>query len=325
MRSWTPPTAEQLQQLSVLAARPENRTYFFDRLENPNWVTPLRVAGFFRVPPAPVPAGEPGFVRFPPWPEGGYLVRVAALAPLPVAGVLRETPPSDNPIVTRDLLQAAAALPDEQLRELAIKVTAWVGAPFAEHFADEAAAVIARFLEMGDVRRGLSAAAILLAVQPDPRLAEKAAVSDSPLRPHPEAGGRLTEWEYRRVLERLLVPITDGAGIEGVRFLASLLDDALRMSRWDDEDEPDGHSFIWRPAIEDHAQNSDDGVKDVLTSALRDAAVRLSARGEDHLEVVVRELEARSILHCRVALYALAAAADGPSLVSERLRDRALR
>jgi hypothetical protein len=324
MKSWAQPTAEEIGRLRALAARPENRAYFFDRLENTEWVAPLRESGFFSDPPDPVPAGDPGYIRFPPWPEGRYLARVAALAPDSVSRVLQETAPSDNPTVIRHLLEASAALPDEQLRELSTNVTGWIGAPFADYYADAAAAVIARLLELGDAHLGLSAAAALLAIQPDPRLAEKAAIGDSPQRPQPEAVGRVSEWEYGRVLERLLIPIVDRAEMEGVRLIASLLDDALRMSRWDEEDEPDSHSFIWRPAIEDHEQNSETSIRDVLTSALRDAALRLSSRGAGDLENVVRELEAGSLLHRRIALHVLTFSAEGSSLVNETVGDRAL-
>jgi hypothetical protein len=41
MRSWAPPTANELDRLPALCARPEGRAYFFDRLENPNWVRDL--------------------------------------------------------------------------------------------------------------------------------------------------------------------------------------------------------------------------------------------------------------------------------------------
>ena len=47
MPSWAPPTAEDIQQVALLAARPEVRAYFFDRLENPNWVDALHEADFF--------------------------------------------------------------------------------------------------------------------------------------------------------------------------------------------------------------------------------------------------------------------------------------
>ncbi len=97
MRSWTQPTAEDISRIRALAARLENRTYFFDRLENPLWVGPLAAAGFFADPPPPVPAEEPGHVRFPPWREGRYLVRVASMAAEEVSAVLKPLPRSDNP------------------------------------------------------------------------------------------------------------------------------------------------------------------------------------------------------------------------------------
>lgn len=323
MRSWAQPTADEIRRVEALAARPENRAYFFDRLENPLWVAPLAERGFFADPPSPIPAGEPGYVRFPPWPEGRYLARVASSAPDAVARVLADIPRSENPTVTQNLLGAVLALPDAQLRSVSTRIADWVEGQFAEYFADEAADLIARLLETGDLPRGISVAATLLAVQPDPRLAEKAAMGDSHTRPHPEAVGRMSDWNYERVLERLLRPMVEGAGMEGVRLLSTLLDDALRMSRWDSE-ASDSHSYIWRPAIEDHGQNSDSGLKNVLTSALRNAAAALSAQGDEELVDVLRALESGSPLHRRIALHVLASTESGSSLVDERLGDRQL-
>lgn len=325
MKSSNPPTAEQLQKVAALVAKPDSRAYFFDRLENPEWVIPLVEGGFFADPPDPVAAGEPGYVRFPPWPEGRYLARMATLAPSGVARALSQVAVNDNPAVTQPLLEAAVALPDEQLRELQTNVIRWVGAAYPEMFADEAAEAVRRLVEIGELRGGLSAASELLAVQADPRLAEKALSGDSPLRAQPEAVGRISEWEYERVLGSLVLPIVDQAGMDGIRLIMTLLDDALRLSRWDDEVESDAYSYIWRPAIEDHAQNSDSpGIKNALTSALRDAAIRYSSRGDSELEVVVGELESRSVLHRRIALHVLAIATGGSSLVNARVGDRQL-
>ncbi len=221
------------------------------------------------------------------------------------------------------MLEAAAALPDEQLRGLSAQVVDWLQAPHVEYFADEAAALVARLLAVGDVSAALSAVAALLAVRPDPRLAEKAAAGDSPMRPTPEASARMSGWDYERLINRLIDPIVDTGGIEAFRLLASLLDDALRMSRWAEE-ASDDFSYIWRPAIEDHVQNSDDSIKNVLVSAVRDAALRLGARGEDELVAVFEELDARSLLHRRIALHLLASARDAVTLVSRVVGDRRL-
>lgn len=325
MKSWALPTAEELDRVAVLCAREENRAYFFDRLENPNWVAPLAERGFFDNPPPPVPAGEPGYVRFPPWPEGRYLARMAALAPEQVASTIKTIGISENPTVTRLLLEAAASLPQGHLRQLSQSVRNWITAPYPDHFADEAVVVIVHLLEAGAVSDALAVMASLLEVQPDPRLAQKATSSDSPFRPTPEPAARFSEWVCQRVLEQVLAPTIDYAGLDAIRLLAGLLDDVLRMSRWEDEAAPkDDSSYIWRPAIEDHAQNLDTGIKNVLVAAVRDALLRHAARGEDEATDVVRELESRSTLHRRIALYVLTNIEHGVDLVVERLEKREL-
>ena len=50
MTSSTLPTAEQLDRVALLCAAPEQRRYFFDRLNNPQWVKPLDERGFFGAP-----------------------------------------------------------------------------------------------------------------------------------------------------------------------------------------------------------------------------------------------------------------------------------
>jgi hypothetical protein len=325
MKSWTPPTADELQKVALLAGRPENRAYFFDRLNNPLWVGPLRERGFFRDPPDPVPAGDPGYVRFPPWPEGRYLARIASQNPEAVAEVLAETNASENPAVTRCVLEALTELPDRSIKKLAPKVMEWVGAPFADFFDDAAADAAIRLLEMGAVRRGARVAATLLALEPDPRLAEKAATDETPFRRQLEPTSRLADWEYGRIAERLVAPLVDRAGIAGMCVFASLLDEALGLSSWPEEGSPDAFSHIWRPAIEDHEQNTRAaGLRDVLTSVLRDAAVRLSSRIDVDVAAVVQELESRSLLHRRIALFVLAMTNQGSALAAERISRREL-
>jgi hypothetical protein len=269
MRSWAPPTADELDRVAVLCARPEGRAYFFDRLENPNWVRELAKRKFFANPPGPVPAEEPGSVRFPPWPEGRYLVRVAAEAPDAVASVLQKIPSSENPAATELLFKALAHLPDDHITRLGYKAREWVSAPFADHFANEAAATAIRLLESGGTKSALKLVAQLLEVHPDPRLGEKASRRDTPLRESPEAVPRISKWNYDRVLRRLVGSMVDATGLRAIRFFARLLEDAVRLSRWENEEGQDDYSYIWRPAIEDHEQNLDSDIKGALVTAVR--------------------------------------------------------
>ena len=326
MNDWTVPSDTDVDQVSALATRPENRTYFFDRLENPEWVSALARRGFFGDPPSPVPADEPGYVQFPPWPEGRYLVRMAPVAPDAVAEVIESLPPSENPHVTRILLEAVQYLPDDHFRQLAPKCVEWMTAAkataFADHFADEAAQAVARLARTGKIRQGLKAAKELLRIELNP------GASNSPpdgeiLRPSPEPVGRLSHWAYKRAIERMLPDLVDSAGLKGLRLFSALLNVAVKFSKYPDEpSDSDGHSWIWRPTIEDHPQNADRGVRCALVTAVRDASVRLADVSEQDLRAVVEMLEAGTLLHRRIALHVLAVVPGGADLVAARIVNR---
>ena len=309
MNDWTVPSDADVAQVVALAARLENRTYFFDNLENPAWVAALALRGFFDDAPDPVEADEPGYVRFPPWPEGRYLVRMAPAAPLAVAEVLKKLPPSANPGVTRILLQCVQALPSEQFRELAPQTAKWITDPaaavFIDHFAYEAAAAISCLLREGKVKQGLRAAKKLLSLKRRSG-ASSGSPDDETLPLLPEPVGRISDWEYEQATEKILPDLVDSAGISGLELFSWLLTVAVEFSRHQDEPpDSDAYSCIWRPAIEDHPGNSDHGVRCVLVSAVRDAAVRLARVSDEDLNAVVEMLEDGTVLHRRIALHVL--------------------
>lgn len=327
MNDWTVPSEADVDQVVVHAARLERRTYFFDRLENPEWVSALAERGFFDAAPGPEPADEPGYVQFPPWPEGRYLARMAPLAPVAVGEVLKKLPLSDNPWVTRVLLECVQALPSEQFRELAPETARWItssaSAQFIDHFADEAAAAVCRLMREGKVKQGLKAAKKLLSLKRRTG-ASGSSPSDETLALLPEPVGRLSDWEYREATKKILPDLVDSAGLKGLELFSWLLDVAVRFSRsqHDESSDSDAHSFIWRPAIEDHPQNSDHGVRCVLVTAVRDAAVRLAGVSEEDLQAVVEMLEAETVLHRRIALHVLTVVAGGADMAAERIASR---
>ena len=310
--SWYAPNVDVLQRLESFIHRPESRAYFFDRLNNPMWVTELRERRVFEHPPN----YELGDDRVLLWPEGRYLVRMAPLVPNEVSSILLELPRSENPTVTRSLLDAARSLPQEHLRRMAHKVVDWVQGPRADFFADEAASVIGRLLRAGKVKQADHAARVLLSLRANP----------DQTRSWETVVGRVPEWEYGRVLTTVLSAFVDEAGLKGVKLFSWLLGKALRIARsqgqlgdWDDR------SCVWRPAIEDHQQNSETGIFHLLVSATRDASIRHAVAGESQLEETIQHLESRgSVLHQRIALHVLAMGSLGADLAADRFVDREL-
>ena len=329
MSAGTPPNDAQLDLLQAQAARQENRAYFFDRLENPEWVEPLAERGFFDAPPGVVHDKEQGTIRFLPWPEGRYLVRMAPLAPDAVLAVLEPLPPSDNPVARQTALRIVGTLPDDHFGRLVPKVLEWLevrlGFRFGDQFADEAAATISRLARIGEVKMSVRIAETLLRLEPqsDGDASDEADESALSLRPEPIS--QLSDWAYGQVIGQFLPDLVDAAGLDAVRAFSALLNDALRLRlRGGEPADEANHSYIWRPAVEDHAQNSDRGIASLLVSAVRDAAVRFASTSAGALEAVVIQLEKATSLHRRIALHVLTNANGGEALVTERIANRVL-
>ena len=96
--------------LALVAKGGGNYEYFFSKLTSPEWIAPLQRQGRFSHPPAKI-VGE-NFIRFLPWPEGDYLVRMAPLAPEAVFGAIEAVAyDSDNELIHHVLLRIASELP----------------------------------------------------------------------------------------------------------------------------------------------------------------------------------------------------------------------
>jgi len=130
MRSWKKPTPEQVEKAIALLAYAEHYRYFFDKLENPEWLEPLWKKGFFKQPPEPMQDEEEGTIRFPPWPEARYLVRMAKYKPELVAQIIKDMEDTKNISVIEDLVDAALAIPPEISATLVEKALKWAKNPY---------------------------------------------------------------------------------------------------------------------------------------------------------------------------------------------------
>src|SRR5260370_1036269 len=130
MKSWKKPTPEQIARAVAALGRPGHHSHFFDRLENPEWVSPLLQAGFFKEPPSLVRDDAAHTYRFPLWPESRYLVRMAELAPQAVFEATQAIPVTDNISVWEDLADIALAIPPEQAAIFVAQAEGWLKTPF---------------------------------------------------------------------------------------------------------------------------------------------------------------------------------------------------
>jgi hypothetical protein len=255
--------------------------YFFDNLNSPAWLEPLRGHGFFRNPPAPVRDGQ--YISFPLWPESRYLVRMARIpeAQETVLRIAQAIPATENSRVHDDLADIAFALPAPLSAQLVPQLCAAIPNSVKLLLAEKVKDLIVHLANGGEGKAALQLAAAALDLRPDPRFAEPAD-EESLLSPEPQSHFR--NWYYNRIVDAAVPALVNCSGIEAVRLVCKLLDDAIRYSRKREEEGEEDYLYIRHPAIE-HGKDHDD-IPSVLLCAARDAAERLVAAKPDQFPSV---------------------------------------
>jgi hypothetical protein len=330
-RSWKKPTPDQVSQAVLQLGQDAHYRYFFDRLQNPEWIEPLWQRGYFRKPPEPIRDEAQGTIRFPQWSEGQYLARMAEHNPVLVRDVIAKVPDCGNPFVYENFADAMLRMPGDVAATLLGRAKAWSRSEyFPTFFAEKLGEVAAHLARSGETDAALELMAALLEVQPDPK--SKEAIDDPDsfiLAPEPRA--RFDLWHYQEILKKHVPAIVVACGLNVLQMLCELLDSSIRLSHRRLENEgPQDLSHIWRPAVEEDDQNRLPLIKSLLVSAVRDAAEQIVRGDPALLPPVVEKLEAqrpRWRIFTRIAMHILGSFPDKSAsigLIRQYLTDTSL-
>jgi len=304
--------------------------HFFSRIENPAWLELLADEDFFRYPPEPIVDEEQRGVRMTPWPASRYLVRMASIPELQarVAEITLAIPETTNQIVNDDLMKIALALPPDLAAQFADKARTWAMSPYQLIHTEQFGVFAVKLASAGQVDSALDFMRSLLTPVPDPRYS-KAPSGEQAIRMSPEPKAPFNEWGYGQILKKHIPVLVDAGGIKTVEMLCELLAEAIRLSRTaTSADDVEDYSRIWRPAIENHEQNRnrEQDLKDMLVSAVRDAASRLAQRDSSLVPEIVATLEQqRWNVFRRIALHVLRLSpTSAGDLVGKQLTDHTL-
>lgn len=121
MKSWKTPTPEQVEKAIALIVHPQQSSYFFNHLQNPKWISPLKKRDVFKNPPQAIRDSSEGTVSFPAWVESSYLARMAQHEPKAVLEIAIHTE-TENPRIHRDFVEAALQMPSEEAVKMVAKV-----------------------------------------------------------------------------------------------------------------------------------------------------------------------------------------------------------
>ncbi len=284
------------------------RAYFFSRLNDLQWLEPLKRKGFFSEPPDAV-MHEDGGVSFPPWPQAEYLARMAPLAPREVHDVMMEMPATGNEFVHEALVEAALALPPEVAAAWVDKEADWVGtrdqlfSPLPQLLGKLGAAMLAN----GRCDLGLKLFRTLLSIRPDPAWVYGKDADESEFaelrtpRPHV----RFNAYEYGELLRQHAERIVEACEWNGVLLLCECLERAIEYSsRRGADAKPNDLSQIRYPAVDRAPERPREEPEAALIVAVRDAAMRLARRSPRDAARVLEYLEAREWhIFRRIALH----------------------
>lgn len=306
MPSWKIPTAQQVDAAVALFGQVQHYRYFFDQLNNPEWIKPLKKKGYFSSPPKPQLDESRRTIAFFIWPESRYLARMASYAPEVVLDTILEIPDTDNVRVYEDFVDAALAMPPDLSIRLTGKAKIWASTRHQGSLLPEKlGSLIAHLAKGGHEDVVLDLARILLDILPDSREDSKDEKKNAYSFPK-EPRARFEGWDYEQIAAKNLPPLIKMAGLKALTFLCDLLQKSIELSRRSEDRENIDYSYIWRPAVEDHVQNHKHGFRDILVSAVRDAAEQLISNNISSISEVVEVLEKRRWpIFSRIALHAL--------------------
>jgi len=296
---------DEILKVKAAIKRTADFDYFFDRLKSPAWILPLFKEGFFEHPYPPIQ--DEKYIRFPVWPASRYLIRMAESSPEAVADVALRIPETNNVRIWEDLAEIALKLPPT----LAVKFV-----PLARRLLqsshhlllpEKLGQLISHLAKGGQFPAALDLAKHLIVVLPDP--ASNEAATDDEIETYRPSIPRsqFEEWEYQRILTRNIPDLITVSWMDTLTWLCDLLDQSILLSlRSNSKNGPEDFSYIWRRAIEDHAQNVSDELKDLLVTAVRDAAQQVAASQPQSVRELVEVLEVRKwkMFH-RLALHVM--------------------
>ncbi len=312
------PGDDDIEKLKTFLTRrgEERRRYFFSNLEQPGWVEPLDKAGFFSCPAEMIRNEEDGAISFPVWPESRYLVRMAEHVPEEVKGILLRILSrckTDNARFLEDCLEAATAMPGNLAAEIAERAMKWDGEYYLL-LPYNWARLVRHLADAGEVDTALDLARRALRLTKQEEGVERGPNGTVGVKARPIPTGMLSLAGYEEILSNGVVPIASNSGVASLSLVCDLLEQALRIEGR--EEGGADYSYIWRPAIEEHEQNTGYGVKPSLVAAARDVAEKIIAEHPKRAKEVYDELERREFpVFCRILLYVL-------SLDSSLDRDR---
>src|SRR5260370_40796609 len=214
---------------------------------------------------------------------------MASLPPETVLEIILHLTDTINIQIHKDRSDATLVMPPELSAELLPRVKAWIESPFQILLPEKLGILISHLAQGEQVNAALELAHVLLGILPG-------------------SGARFDIWYYEEILQKHIPSLVTASGLTTLELLCKLLDDAMSLESGHSRKQ-ENSSYIWRPAIEEHQQNTPQGLRglpDLLVSSVRDAAEQIVREQKASVKDVVFQLKKRNkLIYHRIWLYLL--------------------
>ncbi len=254
--------------------------YFFQKIDNPSWLLPLKEKGFFK---NPIPAiRKDGYIQFPMWPESGYLLKVADKAQNEVLEIIKAFPDTDNERVMDDVANILLKVSPSKASRFTDQLKKYINTSRFLMLHTTVSELICKLADNNQYDSALELAKEMLDVSPDPEKEEKLK-SDYVMM---KADTKYRDYDYKSIADKITPSLAKASPLSTIDMYVELLQKAIsyeythfKLEEGDDEKEDpaekkDDLSYIWRPKIAEDNDHSHDP-EDVLTTALRDSVIAL--------------------------------------------------
>lgn len=308
------PADAHIDRARALLARPQQRLYFFSKLDQPGWLPGLTAAGYFYAPPERVVEPD-GTWRMRGWPEGDYLTRVSAREPARVVELLQRIPPSlENPAVWNAVVESGLQLPPAVAAGLVpLLKSALRNAP-AVLFPHTTIQLVKHLADSGEIA-AFDLAEALLQV----RQAHESTLEGSSLTLARHGSRHSTEWvlakldayELEQFVSKTLPALVRLSPTRAVSFLADRLLNVMRTMRkaLSEKSEDDFGSRWWCEDLRNVGRDGD--IREIFATSLAKASIDVGRNDEAAANAVWEILEShRGGIFERIRWYFLAAIGD---------------
>lgn len=281
------------------------RKYLFDKLNDPNWITPLFKEKFFHYPPTQFKREDITYA--PLWPASQFLSRMSEKAPNEVLDVILSIPKTDNFLIHSDFCKALQNIEPKIGIKALNNVIQWFQSAENYIYPQEYFKLLLHWIEGGFARESLDLCKVLIEVFPEKRneKSDKAVMelfdsngentSDkgetlSDNLPTYDIRARFDSWFYKNIVDSIKEPLAKKAGIDSLILFSDLLEKAIQITKvnitilyqYIDK------FYSGPPAIETHEQKVySNSIMDLLVFAVRDISeVTIQKEGFRTLEII---------------------------------------